>query len=454
MAVEELLARVVPGWEPAEGLGFSIALASIAMWGVMGMIQRNVELARAQETIAELAVQGERSRFARDLHDILGHSLTVLTVKAELAGRLVSIDPQRAEREIGEVEQLARQALTDVRAAVSGYREVSLPGELASARTALEAAGIAADLPGTVDDLPAERRELMAWTVREGVTNVVRHSGARRAWVRLWRDGVEVADDGRGPLAPDGRLDGGSTGIGQRARPGGAARAGGRRGRGRHGRPARRRRLRPAGALVSAPIRLLLADDQALVRGAMASLLGLEPDLEVVAEVGRGDEVVAAARSARPDVALLDVEMPGLDGIGATRELRAAVPACRVLVVTTFGRPGYLRRALEAGASGFVVKDTPARQLADAVRRVHSGLRVVDPALAAESLAAGSSPLTARETDVLRAARDGGTVADLAAALHLSEGTVRNHLSSAIGKTGARTRAEAVRLADEAGWLL
>jgi two-component system, NarL family, response regulator DesR len=201
-------------------------------------------------------------------------------------------------------------------------------------------------------------------------------------------------------------------------------------------------------------IRLLLADDQALVRGALATLLALEPDLEVVAEVGRGDEVVAAAREARPDVALLDVEMPGLDGIAATRALRAAVPSCRVLVVTTFGRPGYLRRALEAGAGGFVVKDTPARQLADAVRRVHAGLRVVDPALAAESLAAGDSPLTERETEVLRAARDGGTAADLAAALHLSEGTVRNHLSSAIGKTGARTRAEAVRLAEDAGWLL
>ena len=201
-------------------------------------------------------------------------------------------------------------------------------------------------------------------------------------------------------------------------------------------------------------IRLLLADDQALVRGALATLLGLETDLEVVAEVGRGDEVVAAARAARPDVALLDVEMPGLDGIAATAALRAALPSCRVLVVTTFGRPGYLRRALEAGASGFVVKDTPARQLADAVRRVHAGLRVVDPALAAESLAAGPSPLTSRETDVLRAARDGGTVADLAAALHLSEGTVRNHLSAAMGKTGARTRAEAVRLAEDAGWLL
>jgi two-component system, NarL family, response regulator DesR len=201
-------------------------------------------------------------------------------------------------------------------------------------------------------------------------------------------------------------------------------------------------------------IRLLLADDQALVRGALATLLALETDLEVVAEVGRGDEVVEAARRARPDVALLDVEMPGLDGIAATRALRAALPSCKVLVVTTFGRPGYLRRALEAGASGFVVKDTPARQLADAVRRVHAGLRVVDPALAAESLAAGSSPLTARETEVLRAARDGGTVADLATALHLSEGTVRNHLSSAIGKTGARTRAEAVRIAQDAGWLL
>jgi two-component system response regulator DesR len=205
---------------------------------------------------------------------------------------------------------------------------------------------------------------------------------------------------------------------------------------------------------MSAKIRLLLADDQALVRGALSALLNLESDLEVVAEVGTGDAVVAAVLEHHPDVALLDVEMPGLDGLAATTALRAALPSCRVLVVTTFGRPGYLRRALEAGASGFVVKDTPARQLADAVRRVHAGLRVVDPALAAESLAAGSSPLTSRETDVLRAAREGGTVADLAAALHLSEGTVRNHLSSAIGKTGARTRAEAVRLADEAGWLL
>jgi two-component system response regulator DesR len=201
-------------------------------------------------------------------------------------------------------------------------------------------------------------------------------------------------------------------------------------------------------------IRLLLADDQALVRGALAALLSLESDLEVVAEVDRGDLVVAAAREHRPDVALLDIEMPGLDGIAATAALRRAVPGTRVCIVTTFGRPGYLRRAMEAGASGFVVKDTPARELADVVRRIATGLRVVDPALAAESLVTGGSPLTAREQQVLCAAREGGTVADLAHAVGLSEGTVRNHLSAAIGKTGARTRAEAVRLADANGWLL
>jgi two-component system, NarL family, response regulator DesR len=201
-------------------------------------------------------------------------------------------------------------------------------------------------------------------------------------------------------------------------------------------------------------IKLLLADDQALVRGAMAALLDMEPDLKVVAEVGRGDEVVEAARAHDVDVALLDVEMPGMDGVAAARELHKAFPKCRVLMVTTFGRAGYLRQAMTAGASGFIVKDTPARQLADAVRRVHEGLRVVDPALAAQSLAQGDSPLTERETDVLRSASDGGTVADIARDLHLSEGTVRNHLSSAIGKTGARTRAEAVRLAVDNGWLL
>lgn len=200
-------------------------------------------------------------------------------------------------------------------------------------------------------------------------------------------------------------------------------------------------------------IRVLLADDQAMVRGALATVLDLEPDIEVVSQVGSGDDVLASARAHAPDVALLDVQMPGKDGLSAAAELHAALPACRIIVCTTFGRPGYLARAMAAGASGFVVKDSPPEQLVDAVRRVHNGLRVVDPALAAESLANGASPLTAREHEVLRAASDGGTVADVARRLHLSEGTVRNHLSAAIGKTGARTRAEAIRLAEENGWL-
>ena len=200
-------------------------------------------------------------------------------------------------------------------------------------------------------------------------------------------------------------------------------------------------------------ISVLLADDQALVRGALAALLDLEPDLSVVAQVGSGEEAVEACARELPDVALLDVEMGGMDGITATAQVKRRTPDVKVLIVTTFGRPGYLRRALQAGADGFVVKDTPAAQLADAVRRVASGLRVIDPMLAADSLVSGESPLTVRETDVLRVARHGGTVDDIAAELSLSEGTVRNHLSAAIGKTGARTRSEAARIATENGWL-
>ncbi len=198
-------------------------------------------------------------------------------------------------------------------------------------------------------------------------------------------------------------------------------------------------------------IRVLLADDQALVRGALAALLGLEGDIDVVAEVGRGDEVLDAARSSNAEVCLLDIEMPGLDGIAVAGKLARELPDVRSLIVTTFGRPGYLRSALEAGASGFVVKDTPATELAEAVRRVRRGERVVDPALAAESIAGGNNPLTDRERDVLRAALDGVPVAAIASVVHLSQGTVRNYLSSAIGKTGTTTRVEAARRAQQNG---
>ena len=200
-------------------------------------------------------------------------------------------------------------------------------------------------------------------------------------------------------------------------------------------------------------IRLLLADDQHLVRTALATMLGLEDDFEVVAEVARGDGVVPAAQQTAPDVALLDIEMPGMDGLAAAAALHQELPACKLIILTAFGRPGYLRRGMEAGAAGFVVKDAPAEQLADAVRRVHAGERVVDPALAAATLAGGASPLTGRERDVLVAARDGATVADVAGKLFLSEGTVRNYLSAAIAKTGVRNRTEAIRVADERGWL-
>lgn len=200
-------------------------------------------------------------------------------------------------------------------------------------------------------------------------------------------------------------------------------------------------------------IRLLLAEDQSMVREALAALLGLEPDIEVVAQVARGDEVLAAAREHGVDVALLDIEMPGMTGIEATAQLRDALPDVKVVVVTTFGRPGYLRRAMESGADAFLVKDAPAAQLAAAVRKVLAGERVIDPTLAAAALADGASPLTEREREVLRIAADGSTNAEIAAALHLSQGTVRNYLSIAIQKMAARNRAEAVRMAREKGWL-
>jgi len=190
-----------------------------------------------------------------------------------------------------------------------------------------------------------------------------------------------------------------------------------------------------------------------MVRGALASLLGLEPDIEVVAQVSRGDEVVDAALAAVPDVALLDIEMPGRTGLDAADELGRALPGCRILILTTFGRPGYLRRAMEGGASGFLLKDAPAADLARAIRRAIAGERIVDPGMAAAALSQGESALTRREHEVLLAARQHATVADLAKALYLSPGTVRNHLSSVMQKLDARNRAEAVRVAEERGWL-
>lgn len=200
-------------------------------------------------------------------------------------------------------------------------------------------------------------------------------------------------------------------------------------------------------------IRVLLAEDQAMMRGALAVLLGLEEDIEVVAEVADGAEVVRRAVELEPDVALLDIEMPNLSGLDAARELAAQLPSCRVVIVTTFARPGYLQRAMAAGARGFLVKDGPADGLADAIRRVVAGSVEIDPELAGAALRTAVSPLTAREREVLAAAEDGSTIADIAGRLHLSESTVRNYLSSAIGKTGTRNKVEAALLARQQGWL-
>ncbi len=200
-------------------------------------------------------------------------------------------------------------------------------------------------------------------------------------------------------------------------------------------------------------IRVMLAEDQAMVRGALAALLTLEGDIEIVAEVGRGDEVVSTALATKPDVALLDIEMPGLDGISAAAALHKQLPACRVLILTTFGRPGYLRKAMESGVVGFLLKDAPSTQLAAAIRRVVAGERVVDPTLAMAALSEGNNPLTERERMVLAAASGGASIAEIASTLFLSEGTVRNYLSVAIQKLGAHNRVEAAHIAEQKGWL-
>jgi two-component system, NarL family, response regulator DesR len=203
-------------------------------------------------------------------------------------------------------------------------------------------------------------------------------------------------------------------------------------------------------------IRVLIAEDQAMIREALAALLSFEDDIEVVAQVaqvGRGDQVAAAAKDAKPDVALLDIEMPGLDGLTAAAALRRACPEVKIVILTTFGRPGYLRRAMESGVSGFIVKDSPAGKLARTVRAVLDGQLVIDPDLAAAALAGGASPLTPRERDVLAAATDGTGIAAIATEVSLSEGTVRNYLSACVQKTGARNKAEARRIAEDRGWL-
>ena len=200
-------------------------------------------------------------------------------------------------------------------------------------------------------------------------------------------------------------------------------------------------------------IRILLAEDQHLIRGALLALISLEPDMQVVADLDSGDDVVATARRLRPDVAVLDIEMPGTDGLTAAAQLNTELPETKVLILTGLGHPGHLSRALEAHVGGFMRKNAPSEELADAVRRVAKGQRFLDPALVETALQAGANPLTEREADVLRAAADGGTTTEIGRALFLSPATVRNYLSNAISKLDARNRIDAIRIARQAGWI-
>ena len=390
--------------------GLSVTIIGFTVFSAIAVRRTNRALVAARHELARLAVADERSRIARDLHDTLGHSLSVIALKSELAGRLVDDDPARAKAEMADVERVARESLSAVRETIGGYRQPTLAAELAGARSALAAAGIDGRVEPAPEGIPAPVDAVLGWAVREGVTNIVRHARAGSAEIRVELSeaaaGVDIRNDGSraGAAADDAsatprRAGTGLAGLRERvAIFGGVVEAG----------PVGRWRL-PAPRLgAHRVIRILIAEDQSLVRGAIVALLGLEPDLEVVADVARGDEVVPTALEVRPDVALLDIEMPGLDGLSAAAQLRTALPSCRTIVVTTFGRPGYLRRAMEAGASGFLLKDAPAAQLAEAIRRVAAGGRVVDPALALDALAEGTNPLVApRARGPRRVHRDG-----------------------------------------------
>ena len=307
--------------------------------------------------------------------------------------------------------------------------------------------------------------------VREAVTNVVRHSEAQTCTVSVTADAVSVADDGIGVVRSD--AGSGLNGLAARvaaaggalevhAEPGAGTRVTARISAATTAVAAAAKAVSIPGDTPRAPrvgsmIRLVLVDDQAMVRQALAALLELEPDLTVVGQAGGSVAAVQLVESVQPDVVLMDVQLgpdeTGGDGLAATATIMTAHPATRVIILTTFGRPGYLSRALAAGAVGFMVKDAPAHQLVEAVRRVNRGLRVVDPELATDSLILGISPLTDRETEVLRAAAGGAATGAIADQVSLSEGTVRNHLSAAIGKLGAANRAEAVQIATDNGWL-
>lgn len=439
-AVDPLRALVAAALPTA----LSAVLLVAATW-CSGLLLRMVhELDAARRVAALAAVAEDRLRIARDLHDVFGRTLVVVGLKSELAAELAArTGADRAAAEMREVHRIVESTGAEMRRVLHGTRQPQLAVEIEGARGLLDAAGVRFVLDGDPSAVPESARHAFAWTLREAVTNALRHADARRFEIRI-REGETVSMELRndGVRAGTGGTGTGLSGI--RAPRGRGGRAGERAPRGRRVRDPRR------GA---AMIRLLLADDETLIRDAVGALLDLEADIEVVARCSDGGEAVARAVELSPAVALLDLQMPVLDGIEVTRRLRIESPACRCLLLTSHGRPGYLKTALAAGARGFLPKTTSASRLAEAVRIVADGGRFVDPELAAVAMAAGDSPLTAREADVLALAADARPIADIAARAALSPGTVRNYLSNAILKLGAANRHDAVRAARERGWI-
>ena len=392
-----------------------------------------------------LATLAERERIGRDLHDLLGHTLSVVALKSELARKLIDHDLDAARAEIGEVERVARDALSQVRTAVSGIRSTALNAELLSATALLEAQGLRVKCETEHVRLPHDRETALALSLREAATNIGRHARATGVVIRVKQESsaivVEVVDNGRGGCIVPGN---GLNGMRERlSSVGGSLTLGPEQGRRNVvARCGSRRRM----------IRILLAEDQAMVRGALSALLKLERDIEVLGAAADGMQALSECRRLRPDIVVTDIEMPGMTGIELAQRIQAEGLATKVVIVTTFARQGYLRRALDAGVKGYLLKDSPAEQLAQALRNVQRGGRAIDPALAVEAWNE-SDPLNDRERQTLRLSGEGLSAPQIAEQLGLSPGTVRNYLSEAIGKLGANNRIDAYRLARNRGWL-
>ncbi len=423
----------------------------VVLLGIIGYLHR-VHHASADRTCAavtrkslRLATLAERERIGRDLHDLLGHTLSVVALKSELARKLIDRDLDAARSEIGEVERVARDALAQVRNAVSGIRSTALSAELVAATALLEAQGVKVKCETENVKLPHDRETALALSLREAATNIRRHSGASGVTIRVRKESaavvVEVVDDGRG-----GRIVPGNGLNGMRERLGSV------------GGTLSLMPNKDGGTLLRAVgahrrmIRILLAEDQAMVRGALGALLKMERDIEVLGAAADGMQALSECRRLRPDIVVTDIEMPGMTGIELAQKIQADGLPCKVVIVTTFARQGYLRRALDAGVKGYLLKDSPAEKLAEALRNVHRGGKAIDPALAVEAWNE-SDPLNDRERQTLRLSGEGLSAPQIAEQLGLSAGTVRNYLSEAIGKLGANNRIDAYRLARQRGWL-